>query len=153
MSVIIKIELHGNNSSTSNSFSDPTLMNSGGVNYNPLESREVKTPTTMMNKAKVAAISAATMAGRQAINYATSNVGKWTGNSHNQTVVNNIGQMVGFGALAYANPIVAGVTAAMTIGTTVADNFYEQSWDRARSTNAYQRAGYSSYEELKGEKK
>lgn len=92
MSVIIKIELHGNTSSTSNLFSDPTLVNSGGVNYNPLESREVKTPTTMMNKAKVAAISAATMAGRQAINYATSNVGKWTGNSHNQTIVNNIGQ-------------------------------------------------------------
>lgn len=90
-------------------------------------------------------LTAATMIGSQALNYTTSNVGKWTGDSRNQTKINNIGQLVTLGAMAYASPYLALAVAAINIGTTVADELYEQKWDTRRSNLAKARAG-----ELKG---
>lgn len=97
------------------------------------------------NKKSSKMLAAATMIGSQALNYTTSNIGKWTGDSRNQTKVNNIGQIITLGAMAYASPYLALAVAAINIGTTTADEMYERKWETKRSELARARAG-----ELKG---
>lgn len=92
----------------------------------------------------------ATMLAKQSFNYATSNIGKWTGSSHNQAVVNNAMDMVGIGILAYINPAVAVATLAFRVGTTAIDEAFDQKQQRRASERALARAGFTSQGEAIG---
>ena len=48
----------------------------------------------------------------QAVNYSTSNIGKWTGNSHYQQAINNGMQAADFGIMAITNPWQAAISIA-----------------------------------------
>lgn len=103
-----------------------------------------------VNNSKAKTNAVALMLGRQSINYATSNVGKWTGNSHYQAVVNNVNDAVGIGILAVVNPLVALAATAFRIGTTAIDSWYTNRENRIASERKLARAGFSSSGEAIG---
>lgn len=105
----------------------------------------VKDANVNENKKMSKALMGASMIGSQALNYTTSNVGKWTGDSRAQKQINNVNQVVALGMMAYVNPYVAIATMAINVGTTALDEAYERKWDTRKSNLAKARAG-----ELKG---
>lgn len=89
----------------------------------------------------------------QAVNYSTSNIGKWTGNSHYQQVINNGMQAVDFGIMAITNPWQAAISIATGTSTTLLNNLWEQKWDKRASSQNMARLGYSSTGEVVGRKR
>lgn len=87
----------------------------------------------------------ASMVASQTFNYATSNIGKWTGSTQKQTAVNNVTQLANIGSMAFISPMMAVANVGMNLATTAMDTAYEQKWDRISKENARARAG-----ELKG---
>ena len=69
----------------------------------------------------------------QAVNYSTSNIGKWTGNSHYQQVINNGMQAADFGIMAITNQWQAAISIATGTSTTLLNNLWEQKWDKRAS--------------------
>ena len=134
--VVIKDE-RGSNSEIS-------VASGNAVNTNQTAG-SVKDAKVKENKNASKALAGASMIGSQALNYTTSNVGKWTGDSRKQKQINNMNQMVALGMMAYANPYVAIAVTAINIGTTAMDEAYERKWDARKSNLAKSRAG-----ELKG---
>lgn len=100
------------------------------------------------NKAKMNAV--ALMLGKQTVSYATSNIGKWTGDSHNQVIVNNVNDLVGIGMMAVVNPFIALASTAFRIGTTAIDYSYESRLNRLESERKLARGGFSSSGEAIG---
>lgn len=90
-------------------------------------------------------LAVATMIASQAFNYMTSNVGKWTGSTRQQTQINNAMQLVSIGAMAYVSPAIAIANVGINLATTAMDTSYEQRWDALSKDYARKRAG-----ELKG---
>lgn len=78
---------------------------------------------------------------KRSISYLTSNVGKWSGNTRTQTMVNNVSKLAGYGIAFAANPILGAATVALDGITNVIDTWWEQKWDRVRSEQAQARAG------------
>ena len=105
-----------------------------------INSKEVK-ESKLMSKG----IAVATMVGSQAFSYMTSNVGKWTGSTRTQTVVNNMMELVSIGAMAVASWPMAIACVGVNIAKTAIDTNYEQKWDAYSKEYARKRAG-----ELKG---
>ena len=66
-----------------------------------------QTPQSATNRTYMKGLATASMIASGAFNYMTSNVGKYTGNSHYQTFVNNLQQGVQIGAMAIVNPYLA----------------------------------------------
>lgn len=119
-------------------------------NSNSSNSTSIKTPETAANKTASKGLVVASMIGQRALSYTTSNVGKWTGNSRNQTAVNNVMQIGSLAALAYVNPYIAIATAAINMATTAIDTGFEQKWDKRQSSQNLARAGYNSKSALVG---
>lgn len=138
--------------------SDPFSEKDFSISGEQIESREwvhrsqINTPTTIASKNKTLAIAAGAMVGKQAFNYVTSNVGKWTGDSRNQVIVNNISEAVGIGIMASQSLWLAAAYAGVRLGTTALNNWQEDLEDSKRVTQAYSRAGYRNYDEVKGRK-
>ena len=105
---------------------------------------------TATNIKKTKAIAIASMIGARSLQYISSNVGKWMGDSRYQTAVNNIQQIVGIGATAIISWPVALAKVGMDIGTTALDTYIEQKWDKRRSNQNLARAGYNSILEFEG---
>lgn len=106
------------------------------------------TPTSGKGNAASNAKFAKSMAGVYSVaksisNQVLSNVGTYTGNSHNQTKVNNVMQGVGLGMLAYANPYAAIATAAIQVGSTIYQENRRQKMETISMSNARARNGYS----------
>ena len=97
------------------------------------------------NQALSKGLAVASMIGSQAFSYMTSNVGKWTGSTRNQTAINNVMELVSIGAMAYASLPMAIACVGVNIAKTAIDNNYEQKWDAYSKEYARKRAG-----ELKG---
>lgn len=74
-------------------------------------------------------LAVASMVGSQALNYTTSNIGKWTGSQRTQTAINNVMQLGTLGMMAYINPVLAITTAVSNIAITALNTSYEQRWD------------------------
>lgn len=85
-------------------------------------------------------------------NYCTSNVGKYTGNQHNQSQINNAQTAVGLAVTAYANPIIAGIQVATRIGTTMVDYSWEQKWNTRETRQKMYRMGFTNSGEMVGYK-
>ena len=91
---------------------------------------------------KSAALSAVAVMGlSRTASYVTSNVGKWTANSRNQTTVNNVGKLVGYGAMAMANPYLALAAVALDIGTSAIDYSIDKHWQDKEQARAEARTG------------
>lgn len=141
--VRITDELGGSGTITKNVAASPTAS---------LKEKQVAADTgqqaVSMKASKNLAI--ATMLAKQSFNYATSNIGKWTGNSHNQAMVNNAMDLVSIGVLAFINPGVAIATAAFRIGTTAIDSAWDRQQQQYASERALTRAGFTSKGEAIG---
>lgn len=96
---------------------------------------------------------------RQIGNTATSNLGKYTGNSRLQANINKIMEATNIGMTfaqtsAIAGPVVASVVTGTQVITnlvqTASDTAYEIAMSRRESRRALQRAGYSSQNEMLG---
>ena len=78
----------------------------------------------------------AKMVAARSVSYATSNVGKWTGNTRNQNNVNALKTGVTYGVSIATNPMLGLTTMALDFTTTMFDYAYENQMDRYR-TQAY----------------
>ncbi len=110
----------------------------------------INTAQAKSNQANVKNVAVAAMLAKQTISYATSNVGKWTGDSHQQQVVNNMTDIASLAALAVVNPYVAIATTAFKIGTTAIDQAFEDKYNRIASQRALARQGFNSVGEAIG---
>jgi hypothetical protein len=81
------------------------------------------------------------MVAMRSINYVTSNVGKWTGSTRNQQVVNNVKQLIGYGVAFAVNPILGAVTVALDGVTNALDYAYERKWEKIRVEQAQVKTG------------
>ena len=120
-----------------------SVSQTSNKNSNSLGS--VKDQKVEESKSASKMLAVATMVGSQALNYTTSNMGKWTGDSRVQKNINSVGQVVALGMMAYANPYVAVAVAAINAGKTALDEAYDRKWDARKSNLAKAKAG-----ELKG---
>jgi len=77
----------------------------------------------------------------RAVSYTTSNIGKWTGNTRAQNVINGAKTAVGYGIAFAVNPLLGAVTVGLDGVTTVLDYAYENKWQNIRSAQAQARAG------------
>lgn len=100
-----------------------------------------KTNEAVDNSERQKALAVATMLGSRAFSYVQSNVGRYTGNSRNQQIVNNATQIATFAGMAYASPVMAIAVAGVTLTTTAIDTSFELKWDRASARRKQQAAG------------
>ena len=77
----------------------------------------------------------------RAVNYTTSNVGKWTGNTRTQNIINGTKQALGYGIAFAVNPILGAVTVGLDGVTTVLDYAYENKRNNIKAEQAQARAG------------
>lgn len=110
-----------------------------GTNNTPNQESTNKNENSSLSKT-TAQILAVTTAKRS-ISYLTSNVGKWTGNTKNQTLVNNVSKIAGYGMAFAVNPLLGAATIAMDGITNAIDTWWEQKWDNIRSEQARARSG------------
>lgn len=112
----------------------------GGVNGTTPQKLD-KNQQAKSNK-KLSTSAAIAMLGLQrTTSYVTSNVGKWSGNSKNQTFVNNAMKVVTYGAMAYVNPYIALAAIALDVGTQAIDYGYQRYWEQKSEAQSQARAG------------
>lgn len=103
-----------------------------------------QTPQSATNRTYMKSLATASMMASGTFNYMTSNVGKYTGNSHYQTVVNNLQQGANLIAMAVINPYLAiGAVAVQGISYALDENFRRRQ-ESVELGQARARAGYSS---------
>ncbi len=100
-----------------------------------------KTPQAKQNKKESNKSAIAVMAIQKTASYVTSNVGKWTGNSRNQTKVNNVMRLGSYAAMAYANPYLALACISFDVGTQAIDYSLERFWDTKQAQQRQARTG------------
>ena len=97
-----------------------------------------------INKSYVKGLAVTSLVASGAFNYATSNVGKYTGSSHNQNLVDNIQQGIQLGAMAIVNPYLAIGSVALQAVTSILDENWRKRQESVELGQARARAGYSS---------
>lgn len=138
---VVITDERGSSDNISNTNSSTTPVSSTiNTSNGSIKSQEVK-----QNQLSSKALASASIIASQAFNYVTSNIGKWTGSTRNQTAVNNMQQLVNTGAMFFVNPMMAVVNVGMNIATTAMDTAFEQKWDA--NQKEYNRAKVG---ELKG---
>lgn len=113
----------------------------GGYTKGTIASQESTNQRESVAGARSMAQILAVTTAKRSINYLTSNVGKWTGNSRNQRQVDAFKTAVGYGIAFSMNPLLGVATVAMDGLTNVLDYVYEQRNDRARVDNYNVRTG------------
>ncbi len=109
-----------------------------------MDSASPKSKEGEVAKKQMKGIATASMIASGAFNYMTSNVGKYTGNSHYQNVVNNIQQGINLVAMAFVNPYLAiGAVAVQGITYALDENFRRRQ-ESVELGQARARAGYSN---------
>ena len=102
-------------------------------------SNVVKQPDSMPNQAardnknNSMLVAAGAMIAMRSISYATSNVGKWTGNSRNQQIVNDVEKGLGYAMAFAANVYVGLATVAFDVGSTAINSAYDRYWQEKAS--------------------
>ena len=101
-----------------------------------------KTTKQSKDNQKSAALSAVAVMGlSRTASYVTSNVGKWTANTRNQNIVNTVGKLTAYGAMAMANPYLALAAVALDIGTSAIDYSIDKHWQDKEQARAEARTG------------
>ena len=93
------------------------------------------------NKQKSNAAVVSKMIAFRSVNYATSNVGKWTGNKNNQATVNAIKTGIGYATAFAINPLLGAVAVGLDAATYAIDYAYERKWENIRVQQAQARIG------------
>ena len=114
------------------------------------EATSVSGEASAINTKNAKAILGAAVVGKQALNYTTSNVGKWTGSQHNQQVVNDVKEVAGYGMLFAVNPLAAITSLSFKVATTAADSVWENKQNEYASQRKLARAGFDSSGEAIG---
>jgi hypothetical protein len=123
-----------NNDSNGSGSNDNNL---GGNTPNQESTNGQQNKSLARSTAQILAVSTA----KRSISYLTSNVGKYSGNSRNQTIMNNITKMAGYAVAFAVNPALGAATVALDSITYGINLAYEQKMDRIRSNQAKARAG------------
>lgn len=123
---------------------------SGNVGNNDSQStNSFQTPTNQpkanagVSKNKSMAIAAGTAILTKTIDYTTSNIGKWTGNSQKQQVVNNIKELFGVGMAFAVNPVLGGINLALSVGTRAIDEQWRLQMEQKNLSQLRARNGYT----------
>ena len=93
------------------------------------------------NKSKSNAAVVSKMIALRSVNYATSNIGKWTGNKNNQAIVNTVKTGIGYATAFATNPILEAVAVGLDAATYAIDYTYERKWETIRVQQAQARIG------------
>ena len=93
------------------------------------------------NKQKSNAAVVSKMIAFRSVSYATSNVGKWTGNKNNQATVNAIKTGIGYATAFAINPLLGAVAVGLDAATYAIDYAYERKWENIRVQQAQARIG------------
>lgn len=118
-----------------------TSVNAGNVSGGGSSNNKPLNQQAKTNSSKSMAGVVGTMIAMRSINYVTSNVGKWTGSTRNQQVVNNVKQLIGYGVAFAVNPILGAVTVALDGVTNALDYAYERKWEKIRVEQAQVKTG------------
>lgn len=143
----------------SNGKSTSNATNTYNVNAMPTTAQQaseritVKNEIASNNELNVQGMAIASMVASRSLNYTTSNVGKWTGNSRNQEIVGNIQQVAGIGATAAINPYLALAMIAVNVGTTAIDAAVTNWQEGIKSNVRKLRAGYTPDDKIIGGRK
>lgn len=143
----------------SNGKSTSNATNTYNVNAMPTTAQQaseritVKNEVASNNELNVQGMAIASMVASRSLNYTTSNVGKWTGNSRNQEIVGNIQQVAGIGATAAINPYLALAMIAVNVGTTAIDAAVTNWQEGIKSNVRKLRAGYTPDDKIIGGRK
>ena len=118
-----------------------TISANGGVASNSNGNNKPLNPQAKENNKKSNASVVAKMMAMRSVSYATSNIGKWTGNASNQDMVNNMKTAVGYGIAFATNPLLGLAVVSMDAITTIADNVWEDRQDAVRVSQQRARVG------------
>ncbi len=117
----------------------------------PAQATEMVAPKSQagaQNLARAKTLGLTYLLTKNAMSYATSNVGKYTGNSYSQERVNNIGQAVGLAALSFSNPTMGIGIIGVQVATTVLEENYRKRWEERKLSQSRARYGYSSLKDI-----
>ena len=113
----------------------------GGGGSNTGADKTLNNTQSKPNNSKSTASMVATMVAMRTVSYATSNIGKWTGNSRNQAAVDSITKATGY-AVAFASNIYVGLaTVGVDFMTEIANVVYDNYWLNAQAKQAQARTG------------
>lgn len=145
MAVIIDINYREATEST-----QPTNYESG--------TKEKQQSQAKTNVGNTLGVVMATMVAKQTLNYATSNIGKWSGSTRLQSKVNDAKSLIGDvisigGSIATGNPVIIATTLVsktVETGFKIADKVWELNMEQKEVNRKLRRAGYNNSGELIG---
>lgn len=120
---------------------DNTGSDNLGSSGNQTPNQESTDKSQNSSLQKTAGQMVALSVAKRSASYITSNIGKWSGNSRNQTIVNNVSRLAGYGMAFAANPYLGAVVVAMDGITSALDYAYENRWNQIREQQAQIRIG------------
>ena len=133
MAEAVKVEITDDTGKATISAAAPSSTSNGNnasLNQNSKEN----------NKKSNAAV-VAKMVAMRSVSYATSNIGKWTGNSRNQNMMNTAKQTIGYGMALASNPWLGMAVIAMDGITNMIDYAWEMNKDKNRVNQVNARTG------------
>lgn len=136
-----------------------TSVNSLQTKIEPISAQQAsekvdsKSDIALKNNQGTQGVVIASMLASRTLSYATSNVGKWTGNSRNQDRINKLQQAAGIGVTALVSPFLAVATVGVQVGTTAFEAYATNRLEEQRADARRLRAGYSSDDRVLGGRK
>lgn len=115
------------------------VQGGGGANVKQPDSMPNEQASNNKNNSML--VAAGAMVAMRSVSYATSNVGKWTGNSRNQQVVNDVQKGLSY-AMAFAANVYVGIaTVAFDVGSTAINSAFDRYWQEKASEQARAKFG------------
>jgi len=90
---------------------------------------------------KGALVGGVVLAGKEAFNFATTSVERYTGDAKLQQNINFGLELVGYGALIAVNPVVGSISFIAKIGNDFAEHQYQRKWDDIEASVNRERLG------------
>lgn len=113
----------------------------GGGGANVKQPDSMPNEQASNNKTNSMLVAAGAMVAMRSVSYATSNVGKWTGNSRNQQIVNDVQKGLTYGMAFAANVYVGIATVAFDVGSTAINSAFDRYWQEKASEQARAKFG------------
>ena len=113
----------------------------GGGGANVKQPDSMPNEQASNNKTNSMLVAAGAMVAMRSVSYATSNVGKWTGNSRNQQVVNDVQKGLTYGMAFAANVYLGIATVAFDVGSTAINYAFDYYWQEKASEQARAKFG------------
>lgn len=133
MAVDININLNGSTSDSEEKTSDLNQATKPASTNPKAKDKSAKKSQSM---------ALVTLLAKSTVNYATQNVGKWTGNTTLQNNISNIKTAAAFGLAAIKHPVLSIGIAGVQLGTTALNNWLEDKENAVTARRQQARAGY-----------